>query len=375
MVDLTDSGKRRLETSIIAGTLVILAVAIRFWCKLSLKSPVNSEDWWILAAIPVYLGAVADDIWGLYRGISGENQEQIIATLLQNPSPELILALETYLKTLWIGFILSLFWLTFIRISICLLYRRIFANRSFRIRSTVMIGLSVVWFIVALIVGFLTCIPLDKFWNPIKPGKCLNFNLFYLIIGVFETVIDIAILILPVRAIFNIQLPLKTKLVVSSIFLLGGVAVITNVVRLYKVYQPGQQSASYTDGILWTHIHGLIAVFCANIPVYRPLMTKVTSFFAAILSLGSSFRSSSDDTRERTGDSTEYFQSNFDSKPMAPGPSFNKQKHPDNVSGDGRYSVPTNSGGITSVSANGGDKRLDPLTCYELTVPTVADQA
>ncbi|KAJ3579123.1 hypothetical protein NPX13_g1446 [Xylaria arbuscula] len=239
MVDLTDSGKQRLETSIIAGTLVILAVAIRFWCKLSLKSPVNSEDWWILAAIPVYLGAVADDIWGLYRGISGENQEQIIATLLQNPSPELILALETYLK----------------------------------------------------------------------------------------------------------------------------------------VYQPGQQSASYTDGILWTHIHGLIAVFCANIPVYRPLMTKVTSFFAAILSLGSSFRSSSDDTRERTGDSTEYFQSNFDSKPMAPGPSFNKQKHPDNVSGDGRYSVPTNSGGITSVSANGGDKRLDPLTCYELTVPTVADQA
>lgn len=63
-MDLTDSGRQRLETSIISGTLVILFVAIRFWCKFSLKSGIHSEDYWILAAVPIYLGAVADDIWG-----------------------------------------------------------------------------------------------------------------------------------------------------------------------------------------------------------------------------------------------------------------------------------------------------------------------
>lgn len=86
-----------------------------------------------------------------------------------------------------------------------------------------MIGLSIAWLISAFVVGVVYCIPLDKFWHPFKPGRCLNFNLFYLLIGVFETVIDIAILVLPVRATFKVQLPLKTKLIVSSIFLVGGV--------------------------------------------------------------------------------------------------------------------------------------------------------
>jgi hypothetical protein len=86
-----------------------------------------------------------------------------------------------------------------------------------------MIGVSLAWFTAGFVVAFVYCIPLDKFWHPFKPGRCLDFNLFYLLIGVFETVIDIVILILPVRATFNVQLPLKTKLLVSSIFLLGGV--------------------------------------------------------------------------------------------------------------------------------------------------------
>lgn len=70
VMELTDSGRQRLETSIIAGTLVVLAVAIRFWCKFLLKSRIHSEDWWILAAVPIYVGAVADDIWGTLAFLS-----------------------------------------------------------------------------------------------------------------------------------------------------------------------------------------------------------------------------------------------------------------------------------------------------------------
>lgn len=86
-----------------------------------------------------------------------------------------------------------------------------------------MIGLSVAWFISAFVVGVVYCMPLDKFWHPFKDGRCLNFNLFYLIIGIFETVIDFTILVLPVRATFKVQMPMKTKFLVSGIFLIGGV--------------------------------------------------------------------------------------------------------------------------------------------------------
>ncbi|KAI1151633.1 hypothetical protein F4825DRAFT_476841 [Nemania diffusa] len=337
-VDLTDEGRRRLTTSIVAGTIVVLSVALRFWCKFILKSGIYADDWWILAAVPIYLGAVADDIWGVFNGISGEDSAQIIAMLLQNPSPALVLALEVYLKSLYIGFVLNLFLLTSIRISICLLYRRIFSTPEFRVKSLVMIGISIAWFISAFVVGLVYCIPLDKFWHPFKPGHCLDFNLFYLLIGVFETVIDVVILILPVRATFNVQLPLKTKLLVSSIFLLGGVAVITNILRLINIYRPGQQFVSFTEGIFWTHIHGLIAVLCANLPVYKPLRNKVTSLFAKIQrSFGSSVRSLRGDTRQRIGDSAEHFEPTFPLKPMPSDPSMDYHKRSDSHLDEERY--------------------------------------
>ncbi|KAI1172024.1 hypothetical protein F4777DRAFT_23115 [Nemania sp. FL0916] len=363
MMELTDGGKKRLETSIIAGTLVILIVATRFWCKFSLKSGIHSEDWWILAAVPIYLGAVADDIWGVYNGIAGEDSKEVIATLILQPTPQLVLALENYLKSLYIGFILNLFLLTFVRISICLLYKRIFATPQFRIKAFIMIGLSIAWFISAFVVGLVYCVPLDKFWHPFKPGRCLNFNLFYLLIGVFETVIDIVILILPVRATFNVQLPLKTKLLVSSIFLLGGVAVITNILRLYNIYQPGQQYVSFTETIFWTHIHGLIAVLCANLPVYKPLRAKVATFFSVLQrSLGSSFRSSRDDSRQRNGDSVERLDAEFHLKPIPSDPSMDSHKGPSHSLEEGKYSILNSPGGTNHSMANRADGTGDYIT-------------
>lgn len=38
----------------------------------------------------------------------------------------------------------------------------------------------------------------------------------------------------------NARLLMKTKLLVSGIFLLGGVAIITNILRLYSIYRPGE---------------------------------------------------------------------------------------------------------------------------------------
>lgn len=83
-------------------------------------------------------------------------------------------------------------------------------------------GIATAWFVAAFITNFIICLPVDLFWHRLKPGKCLNFNLFYLLIGVFETVIDVLILALPIRAVFGVKMSMKTKLVVSSIFLLGG---------------------------------------------------------------------------------------------------------------------------------------------------------
>ncbi|KAI3324537.1 hypothetical protein HD806DRAFT_533999 [Xylariaceae sp. AK1471] len=220
-MELDDNSKRRLATAIGSCTVVILSIALRFWCKLSQKIPLRAEDWWILVVLPEYAAATAVDIWGLFKGSTGKEFSEVAVALLTSPSPENVTSLENYLKALYIGYFISTFGLTCIRLSLCCLYRHIFSTPEFRMRSTIVIGVSLAWFITAFVVSLVVCIPLDAFWHPLEPGRCLNFSLYFLLIGVFETVIDAAVLALPVAAVFKVQLPLKTRVIVSSIFLLG----------------------------------------------------------------------------------------------------------------------------------------------------------
>ena len=71
----------------------------------------------------------------------------------------------------------------------------------------------------------MTCLPPEKFWNRETPGVCINYDIFALASGICEIVIDTAILCLPVRMISSIQLSRRNKIVLSSIFLLGGLYV------------------------------------------------------------------------------------------------------------------------------------------------------
>ena len=108
------------------------------------------------------------------------------------------------------------------KISVCLMYRRIFSTQPFRKLCLGLMIISTLYFIAAQVTNLCTCIPIDSFWHRLQPGKCLNFNLFSLIIGIFDILIDAIILALPVRAVSSLQLPARTKAIVSGIFLLGG---------------------------------------------------------------------------------------------------------------------------------------------------------
>lgn len=50
----------------------------------------------------------------------------------------------------------------------------------------------------------------------------MNYNIFWLVIGVVEEILDICVLALPVRQITKLQLSLQKKAGLASVFLLGG---------------------------------------------------------------------------------------------------------------------------------------------------------
>jgi hypothetical protein len=73
-----------------------------------------------------------------------------------------------------------------------------------------------------------------------QTGKVLELQRHFFGTGIVDTIINIFILLLPIRMALKLQLPRKTKVAVAGIFGLGVVVVITNIVRIKYIYQPNQ---------------------------------------------------------------------------------------------------------------------------------------
>ena len=128
------------------------------------------------------------------------------------------------------------------KMSVLFFYRHIFfITNGYRKASLAVMALSTAWFIATQVANLLICRPIDSFWIRTKPGRCMNFNVMFLVTGIIDTLIDVIILALPIRRALKLHLPWKTKVPVAGIFALGGFVVITNIIRIQYSYQPNQR--------------------------------------------------------------------------------------------------------------------------------------
>lgn len=76
----------------------------------------------------------------------------------------------------------------------------------------------------SMLATIFNCWPIYWSWlNSLSPaGHCINYNIFWLVMGVVVEILDICILVLPVRQVMKLQLSTQKKVGVASIFLLGG---------------------------------------------------------------------------------------------------------------------------------------------------------
>ena len=132
----------------------------------------------------------------------------------------------TYLKISFIAAVLYFSVVTAIKISILLMYRRIFSIDSFRLHSLIVGFIVAVWWLVGTIATIVSCIPINKLWiGPMVQGGCFDFNIFWMAMGAVELVIDTLILLLPVQVIMGLRMSRQQKILLVGIFLLGGLYV------------------------------------------------------------------------------------------------------------------------------------------------------
>ena len=132
----------------------------------------------------------------------------------------------TYLKVSYSIAMLYFSLISAVKISIVLMYRRIFSTPSFRLHSLILAVCVFFWWITGTVTTGVYCVPLERYWvGPSVGGYCYNYNIFWMVMGVLEVIIDAVILVLPIRMVLQLRLTRQSKILIIGIFLLGSLYV------------------------------------------------------------------------------------------------------------------------------------------------------
>lgn len=107
------------------------------------------------------------------------------------------------------------------KLSVLLLYCRVFCFGYFKTATYAVGALVVILAIVSTLLTSLLCIPFEKIWLPDTPGHCLdetNVRIFNSASTIFT---DIIILCLPAPQVWKLQLQKTERIAVIGIFALG----------------------------------------------------------------------------------------------------------------------------------------------------------
>jgi len=108
------------------------------------------------------------------------------------------------------------------RLSICILYLRIFTDRWARAACWAVIAFLVANCVATIIAAQLECTPLEYIWDKSIPnGKCFNQLLWYKLTNFPNIVGDVLVLILPIKTVWTIKASTARKAGIAAVCLTG----------------------------------------------------------------------------------------------------------------------------------------------------------
>lgn len=121
------------------------------------------------------------------------------------------------------------------------------------------------------------CTPIAFNWDTaIVGGHCIKQGTFYLATAALTIFTDVLNLALPFWVFLDLKMPLRVKIALLFVFLLGAIVTIVGIVRLVFIYQGffGTPSAdpTYSLGFCTSAIETNLAIICASAPSLRGLI-------------------------------------------------------------------------------------------------------
>ncbi|ETS74142.1 hypothetical protein PFICI_14008 [Pestalotiopsis fici W106-1] len=257
--------------TVILLLFTILIVVLRFTAKGGNGARLHADDYTILVALVMCVAMACINIMAGQAG-AGLHVWAVTKDMLNSVAK--------------ITFVCAFFWISAVsitKLSILLLYRRLFAANRTRFRMWIdFLGVVVVChMMVIIVVNLIACRPLTYVWSRYTPGArgtCINQPAYGLIRSITNACLDIVVLATPIPSIWKLQVSVKRRLVICGMMLLGGIVCIASWIRVYYIYRGTKTiDSTWVGGKIATmsFIETSLGIVSACLPVMRPLFLKL----------------------------------------------------------------------------------------------------
>ncbi|GAB1312081.1 hypothetical protein MFIFM68171_02291 [Madurella fahalii] len=255
-----------IAISVAFPTLSSLVVSLRLYTRLRILGVTGSDDWVIVAALLLAIGASIEIIleanWGL-----GLHLQAVSPDMLAEQMKELYASIITYNLANNV-----------VKMSFLLQYRRIFGMSSF-VADSICHWLFIfvaVWAVVQAILLGISCFPAAAIMSAMA-DKCLDTMPVWYFSSVLHVVTDFLIFLIPLPCVYRMSLPKNQKAFVCSIFCLGFFVCIISIIRLCYlriVFTTEDAPWDNTELTLWSVVELNCGILCASLQTLRPLLSK-----------------------------------------------------------------------------------------------------
>ncbi|KAH8673438.1 hypothetical protein BX600DRAFT_205209 [Xylariales sp. PMI_506] len=262
-----DNSKEVSITTPVFGVLAILAFILRVvsrWVT-GFKATWGLDDWVMVPAVVASIPTTALSILlanhGLGRDLWMVDQDDI-----------------TYILYIYYwDEILYNFVIPCTKVSILCFYLRIFPAKGFRMWVYSLIAANVAYFIAFDLATIFQCTPIDGAWldwDGEWDGVCRDVNLQAWVAAAVSIALDIATIILPMPELWKLNLSIKKKLQVMSMFAVGAFVTVVSILRLQYLLDFASDSnvtQNFVPVGVWSTVETCVGIVCACMPAIRSL--------------------------------------------------------------------------------------------------------
>ncbi|KAG8165767.1 hypothetical protein KVR01_004319 [Diaporthe batatas] len=267
--------------SISFSIIAIAAVALRFYARRIKGQKLGADDWTVLVALILSLGVSINLLIMTQVGGLGTHLEYNDDGSLKD-----VEAFDVFMKTIFAFEVLTWPTVGVTKISVVLLYQRIFTTQRFKMLCWILIMINCAWTIAFTLALTFSCIPVASSWDLTLDSTCVDLKTLFTTALATDVATDFLVLILPIYKIWQLQMSTARKIMVMFIFLLGGLVSIVGIIRIhyltevYDILEVDLELADttwiYSQVYYWQIIEVNVGVLSACLPTLRPVHERLT---------------------------------------------------------------------------------------------------